>query len=130
MALTHKGFDKMFEYVKDGIFSDKINTKKENKIKKFIVKNMEADQAELISLLLKKMARIDKKFDISIEMAEMYSFAITYCIAKKLRMDDKEMNALYDDVNKETKNILEGTMKAKEEMRYLAQMFSLKHKNE
>ena len=130
MSLIQKRFDGIYEHVKDNILSKKVDKKKEKKIISFISVNMKKDPVELLALFMKKMISIDKKLDISIELAEMYSFAITFCIAKKLNMDDKEINALYDDVNKETKNILEGAMKANQEMRYLAEMFSLKCKKE
>ena len=74
------------------------------------------------------MARIDRKVDISFEVAEMYSFATVYCIAKKLNLSEKEMHALYDEIDRETKLIVQKAVNAKEEMKYITKMLSLKRK--
>ena len=125
--LTQKKFDVFFEYVKEHILAQKADKGKKAKIQRFVETNLKYDYIGFNHLVLNKLAKIDKKLDISIEIIEMYAFATTYCIAKKLNMTVKETNALYDEVERETKHILEHTIKAKEEMRYLSKVFSLKY---
>lgn len=125
--LTQKKFDVFFEYVKEHILSEKMEKGKKAKIQKFVETNLKFDYIGFNHLVLNKLAKIDRKLDISIEMIEMYSFATIYCIAKKLNMTVKETNALYDEVERETKHILEHAIKAKEEMRYLSKVFSMKY---
>ncbi|MFA6079383.1 MAG: hypothetical protein WC779_06540 [Candidatus Omnitrophota bacterium] len=127
--LTQKEFNEIFEFIKEDVLSNKPDKKREGKTLRFISDNLKSNGTRLIYLLCKKLAKIDKKIDINVEIAEMYLFAAIYCIAKRLRMDVKEINALLDDIDKETKNILEGSMKAREERRYLAKMFNLKYMN-
>ncbi len=128
--LMQKEFNEIFEYMKEDILSNKFDKKREGKILRFISDNLKSNNTRLTYLLCKKLAKIDKKIDINVEIAEMYLFAAIYCIAKRLHMEVKEINALLDDIDKETKDILEGSMKAREERRYLAKMFTLKYRNE
>ncbi len=125
--LSQKKFDKFFDYVKEHILAEKVEKDKKSKIQKFVETNLKFDYIGFNHLVLNKLAKIDKKLDISIEIIEMYAFATTYCIARKLNMTVKETNALYDEVERETKHILEHAIKAKEEMRYLSKVFSMKY---
>jgi hypothetical protein len=128
--LTQKDFEKLFESVKEDVLSEKLSKTKEKKLISFIEDSLKDNPTRLLYVLLKMLAKIDRKIEISIEVAEMYSFATTYCIAKKLNLTEKETNALYDEVDRETKLILEKAVSAKEEMKYIAKMLSLKHKSE
>ena len=127
-GLAQKEFDKMFEYVKEDILGDKFSKEKVKRLAGFVEHNFSSNPTQFFYLLFKKLAKIDRKIEISIEVSEMYSFATTYCIAKRLGLNEKETNALYDEVDREAKLILEKTVKANEEMKYLSRVLSLKYK--
>jgi hypothetical protein len=126
--LTVAEFEKLFESIKEDVFSEKLSKSKEKKITSFIDKNLNDDPTMLNYLLLRLLAKIDKRIDISIEVAEMYSFSTTYCIAKKLNYSEKEMTVLYDEIDREMKLMVEKAVSAKEEMKYITKMLAAKYK--
>jgi hypothetical protein len=130
IKLTQKEFEKLFESVKEDVLADKLSKTKEKILLSFIEGSLKDNQTRFFYVVLKMMAKIDRKVEIASEVAEMYSFATTYCIAKKLNFTEKETNALYDEVDRETKLIVQKTVSAKEEMKYITKMLSLKNKTE
>jgi hypothetical protein len=126
--LTQAAFEKLFEGIKEDVFSEKLSKAKEKKIISFIEKNVEKNATRLNYLLFRHIAKIDKRIDISVEVAEMYSFSTTYCLAKKLNLSEKEMTALYDEIDREMKLMVEKAVSAKEEMKFITKMLAAKHK--
>lgn len=126
--MSHEEFARLFEYMKEDAFSERADETKEKKALSSVYASLEEDPTHFFYLLLKQLARMDRKIDIAMEIAEMYSFAATYCIAKRLNFTEKEINALYDEVDRETKLIVQKSVSAKEEMKYIAQMLALKYK--
>jgi hypothetical protein len=126
--LTQASFDKLFEIIKEDVFSENVSKAKEKKVISFIEKNAANNPTRLDYLFLRLLAKIDKKIDISVEVAEMYSFSTTYCIAKKLNLSEKEMTALYDEIDREMKLMVEKAVSAKEEMKFITRMLAAKHK--
>jgi hypothetical protein len=126
--LTQAAFKKLFESIKEDVFSEKLSKAKEKKIISFIEKNVENNATRLNYLLLRLLAKIDKRIDISVEVAEMYSFSTTYCLAKKLNLSEKEMTSLYDEIDREMKLMVEKAVSAKEEMKFITKMLAAKHK--
>lgn len=126
--LTQGAFDKLFDAIKEDVFNEKLSKAKEKKIISFIEKNSAENPTRLNYLLLRLLAKIDKRIDISVEVAEMYSFSTTYCIAKKLNLSEKEMTVLYDEIDREMKLMVEKAVSAKEEMKFITRMLAAKHK--
>jgi hypothetical protein len=128
VKLTQKDFDKMFDHVKEVVLADKLNKAKEKDVITFIDESLKDNTTRFFYMLFRKLAKIDRKIEISIEVAEMCAFATTYCIAKKFNFTEKEMNLLYDEIDHETKLMIEKTISAKEEMKDIAAMLALKYK--